>query len=131
MKYRIRKSDVIKAIASEPLLAKGAFFRDIEANWPADKDDKSCAVCAVGAVMRAVSPGNFSHDDGFKLTGEDLAGYQELHRAWEHNNFFAILSTEYESVVWSPEHYEDYDLARFHAIMVAEGMCPETLEFEV
>lgn len=41
--YKITKKQVIKALETEPILKAGHFFKD---------DSKTCAVCAVGAVLR-------------------------------------------------------------------------------
>lgn len=131
MKYKISKKKVIEALLTEPLGA-GSFFDSPSDTWT--KDDGKCGVCAVGAILRAVKPKFFNISQGYRVTNENCSGFEASRdRAWDSSNFMAILSTEFEYAAMenAAEDYGNKDFDRFHAIMIAEGMCPDVLEFEV
>jgi hypothetical protein len=122
MKYKITKEKVIEALINEPLLRGGSFFR----NRGTGKDDGKCPACAVGTILRATEKLRFSGSDAWGVTGE-ICTSDNSSFAWESGNFMSILSCEFESA----DGFEDEHLPRFHALMVAEGICPDVLEFEV
>ncbi len=130
MKYKISKKKVIQAIVTEPL-APGRFFDSLEYKG---KDDGKCSVCAVGAVLRNTKKRKFSSYDA-ELACEEYYTGDYVTEAYETDNFLSILSSEFEfsSSKYNPElsNEEELNLDRFHALMVAEGMCPDVLEFEV
>jgi hypothetical protein len=125
MKYKITKEKVLEAIVKEPL-TYGRFF-----GISGGVDDGKCAVCAVGAVLRAVRPGVFGADVADQVTNGTCISLKD---AYKSGNFLSILSAEYEyganefnSVL---DYTSYYDMRRFHALMVAEGMCPDVLEIK-
>lgn len=135
MKYKISKEKVIEAIVKEPL-ASGKFF-DLEAGYGID--DGKCEVCAVGAILRNTKKREFSSIDAENACHEIYTS-DCLETAYETENFLSILSSEFETA--SMDHVPELSLdelsleelkhfSRFHALMVAEGMCPDVLEFEV
>lgn len=130
MKYKISKKKVIKAIVTEPL-ASGRFFDSLDYKG---KDDGKCAVCAVGAVLRNTKRRKFSSYDAENIC-HDYYTSDYVTEAYETENFLSILSSEFEfsSKQYNPDLSadEEVNLDRFHALMVAEGMCPDVLEFKV
>lgn len=123
MKYKISKKKVIEAILAEPL-SQGAFFK-MPDQWR-QKEDARCSVCAVGAILRATKEKEFNSADGETVT-KGFYSLSDVSAAWEAGNFLSILSTEFEYA----DSFEDKHLPRFHALMIAEGMCPKVLKFEV
>lgn len=125
MKYQIKKKKVIEAILTEPLMA-GEFFGG------SYLDNGECSVCAVGAILRATKSGAFGGCDAESVTGY-LFSAAAIVEAWESENFMSILSCEFETAGLGLDigTYQDENLPRFHALMIAEGMCPDVLEFEV
>lgn len=122
MKYQIKKKQVLEAIASEPL-APGMFI-DVDRN-------PNCNVCAVGAVLRSELGKKLTSDHGYAVCtdGYSVKSDLELKGIYQSENFLSILSCEFETAAHETE--DDMDFCRFHALMVAEGMCPDTLEFEI
>jgi hypothetical protein len=119
MKYRIKKAKVLEALATEPL--KAGHFMKLKYE---EVDDGKCSVCAVGAIFRKTKPKFFtSHDINTSMGGLYIGAL--IDQAWIDGNFLDILSAEFEYA--SQECGEE--TARLHAIMVAEAICPEVLEF--
>lgn len=122
MKYQIKKEQVLEAIASEPL-APGMFI-DVDR-------DLSCNVCAVGSILRSELGKKLTSDHGYSVctAGYSVKSDKEMKDVYESNNFLSILSCEFETA--ARETDDDMDFSRFHALMVAEGMCPKELKFEI
>jgi hypothetical protein len=128
MKYKIAKEKVIEALINEPLLQRGSFFR--YHNYR--KENGKCPACAVGTILRATEKRRFNGLDAWGVTNEICAPHRTSD-AWKSGNFMSILSCEFESADRLEDEQDEQDehLPRFHALMVAEGICPDVLEFEV
>lgn len=124
MKYKISKKKVIEAILTEPLKPGTFFSNELQA------DDGKCPVCAVGAVLRKTKAKTFNRRHAEASTDYSYVSC-DVGMSYFGDNFLSILSTEYETAGNSMHENEDVYLPRFHALMVAEGMCPDVLEFEV
>lgn len=131
MKYKITKKKVIEAVLSEPLNIKyenRKFFSSDDMN-----DDGKCEVCAVGAVLRKISPKKFGIDDGAKLTAR-ISGPEQLYEAYEENIFMSVLSCEYESFIKEHGYNSSKEAeieTRTHLLSVIEAFCPDVLEFDL
>jgi hypothetical protein len=124
MIHTVTKKQIIKALCTEPLKAGKFFDLDPEANLGLS-DNNSCAVCAVGAVLRATARKHFSNSDAFEIVPYTLP--HELDDAWDSGELLSILSTEFELA----SAHDGDELARLHAINVVEAIFPETFSFEV
>lgn len=100
----ISKAKIIKAIESEPLKTlKANSWIDIWRGNAANPrvDNKSCSVCAVGAVMRnaLLSKGQRAlaiEDAAIAAMGDDSANH-DWERSLEKKNWMAALSAFFES----------------------------------
>lgn len=127
MKYKITKEQIIKAVTIEPLTC-GKFC----------KLDRSCEVCAVGAVLRHAGFKNKEISDSAIVATKYVYMASELDLAESLNNFLSILSCHHElfaknhnSATFKFDTIEDVTLQRLHLLSVIEAFCPPVVEFEV
>lgn len=101
------KAQIIKALKTEPVLKRGAFF---EPRIDLIRDNERCAVCAVGAVLRALSfekfakkysndhglpPSRLLHDMGSGLCDANYTS-SDPEFLVEEKNYFGALSSYFE-----------------------------------
>lgn len=132
MKYQLTKEEVFEAILTEPVLQGGKFYKR-EWNKKDGTRGKHCAACALGAValrMRRSDAGYLGWLEFSSMTNS-LFSEDDLHEAYKIGNFASILSCEFETAWSDIEFNRNEDLARFHALMIVEAMCPDVLEFKI
>ena len=112
---KITKEQVIKAIATEPILKSGAFFNSDKGN----KTIHNCEVCVVGAVLRSVIKPSKLNFLSLDIFGEDGGDIVELDQKL--GSLVREATFNHQSYVFDGNYDEDFDLIDSIIVLIDGG----------
>jgi hypothetical protein len=131
----IKREEIIEAITNEPLLRPGAWvavpFDEKTGRWDLSAPKTTpCAVCAVGAVMRAVLPANTTlgkliSTSADATRGEDSESDFDFETEIEAGRWLSALSRFFERL-WLGY---DYELDETNETKISEEVRGKTIAF--